>query len=104
MPSDTLTVPQDAAAKDCARPPRKNLIRKKPHVYFRGVPPLPTFDLAKLAPSQIMTQREVAAAVRRSVSTLASWRQENPDHPLRWEKRHGRVIYRVRDVRKYLGS
>jgi hypothetical protein len=60
--------------------------------------------LYKLAPDQILTAKEVAAVIRRSLSTLDSWRQHNPNHPLKWEKLDGRIAYRVRNVRAYLAS
>ncbi|WP_338830231.1 hypothetical protein [Bradyrhizobium sp. 27S5] len=76
--------------------------RKKKRERNRGVPPLPTFDLYKLAPHQGLTQRETASVIRRAEATLESWRRYKPDHRLKWKKVHGRILYEAGDVRAYL--
>jgi hypothetical protein len=66
------------------------------------VPPLPDFDIDKLAPGTLLTATEVAAMLRRSLACLENWRLLHPEHPLRWRRLAGRVVYEVRAVRAFL--
>lgn len=66
-----------------SRPPFQKIVRKKPRKRFRGTPPPLTFDLDALPPSTLLSETEVAAAVRRAKSTLEVWRKQK-DHPMRW--------------------
>ena len=50
---------------------------------FRGVPPPVTFDFDALADGALLSETDVAAILRMSTNTVASWRQR-PDHPLRF--------------------
>jgi hypothetical protein len=85
-----------------AKTARKKIQRTKPRTRFRGVPPPPLFDLSKLADTQLLTQIETAAVIRRAQSTLESWRFYRPDHPLRWRRVGGRIMYQVGVVREFL--
>jgi hypothetical protein len=65
------------------------------------MPPPLMFDLNELPESTLLTETEAAAACRRSKSTLEAWRKQ-PDHPLRWRRVGGRVLYEVVPVRVFL--
>jgi hypothetical protein len=79
-----------------------NFVRKKPRPKrFRGIPPLPTFDIDKLPPSTRLTEAETAAVLRRSKSCLEGWRKQ-PDHPLEWDRVAGRILYRLPSVQALL--
>jgi hypothetical protein len=87
-----------------SRRSRKDLrviVRKKPRQRFRGVPPPLTFDIDTLPEGTFLTETETAAALRRSKSTLEGWRQR-PDHPLKWRRVAGRVIYELPSIRALL--
>jgi hypothetical protein len=66
----------------------------------RSMPPLPMFDFEALADGTHLNQVETAAVLRRSVSCLENWRKD-PEHPLKWQRVAGRVIYTARAIRKY---
>jgi|AmaraimetFIIA100_FD_contig_71_397458_length_871_multi_4_in_0_out_0_2 hypothetical protein len=70
---------------------------------FRGVPPVPVnFSLAALADDALLTEYEVAAALRVSTNTLGCWRQQ-PAHALRWlTLPNGFVRYQVSAIRAFL--
>src|SRR5262249_21704737 len=91
-----------AARKGRTRPPFKTIPHKTQRKRFRGTPAPPKFDLDELAPSQVLTERETASVTRRSQSTLESWRRYQPDHPLKWRRIDGRIMYEVRHIRQFL--
>jgi len=71
---------------------------------FRGVPPLPTFDFAKIADGQLLTDFETAQVLRVSTATLEAWRQRQ-GHGLRWVAIAGGFVrYRAGDIRAFLAS
>lgn len=82
--------------------PLAEIQRKKKRERFRGVPPLPTFDIDTLAPGTFLTETEVAALLRRSTACLENWRLMDTEHQLRWRKIAGRILYEVRAVRAFL--
>ena len=85
------------------RPPIGKLVRTKPPPKrFRGVPPPLTFDLDALPASTLLTESETAAACRRSRSALENWRLQQPDHPLRWRRVGGRILYELASIRAFL--
>jgi hypothetical protein len=83
------------------RPSLRRIVRKKPRKRFRGIPPPLTFDLDALPGSTRLNDTETAAAVRRAKFTLAVWRKQ-PDHPLRWRRVGGRVLYELSSIRAFL--
>jgi hypothetical protein len=83
------------------RPPFQRIVRKKPRERFRGTPPPLTFDLDALPDSTLLNDSETAAACRRSKSTLEVWRKQ-PDHPLKWRRVGGRVLYELPSIRAFL--
>jgi hypothetical protein len=83
------------------RPPFQKIFRKKPRERFRGTPPPLTFDLDALPSSTLLSETEAAAAVRRAKSTLEVWRKQK-DHPLRWRRVGGRVLYELSSIRAFL--
>jgi hypothetical protein len=88
--------------KIAERKARQKKLHKKRRKRDRSTPPLPTFDFAMLADSTALTERECASVLRRSLSCLQNWRLD-PEHPLKWERIAGRVIYtagNIRDFRK----
>jgi hypothetical protein len=85
------------------RPSLEKLIRTKPRPKrFRGVPPPLAFDLDALPGGTWLTEAETAAAIRRSMSALENWRLQQPDHPLKWRKVGGRILYELSSIRAYL--
>jgi hypothetical protein len=80
---------------------RLAIIRKKARKQFRGMPPPLAFDLDTLPDSTLLNETETAAACRRAKSTLAVWRTQ-PDHPLKWRRVGGRVLYEVPSIRAFL--
>jgi hypothetical protein len=56
---------------------------KRDHHGDRSVPPPLDFDVWGLPDSTLLTERDVAAAGRWAVATVAKWRLD-PDHPLKW--------------------
>jgi hypothetical protein len=90
-----------AVAQERAQPSLK-IQRKKPRPKrFRGTPPPLTFDLDELPGSTRLNVPETAAAVRRSMSVLELWRKQK-DHPLRWWRVGGRVLYELSSIRAFL--
>ena len=90
-----------AVAREPSRPSLK-IQRKKPRCKrFRGMPPPLTFDLDELPESTLLNETETAAACRRAKSTLEVWRKQ-PDHPLRWRRVGGRVLYELASIRAFL--
>ena len=82
--------------------PSLKIQRKKPRCKrFRGMPPPLTFDLDELPESTLLNETETAAACRRAKSTLEVWRKQ-PDHPLRWRRVGGRVLYELASIRAFL--
>jgi hypothetical protein len=71
---------------------------------FRGVPPPPTnFSLASLADDALLTEFEVAAALRLSTNTLGAWRKQSA-HPLQWlALPNGYIRYTALHLRQFLG-
>jgi hypothetical protein len=84
-----------------SRRPLPSIFRKKKRKRFRGIPPPLTFDLDALPANTLLTETEVAAACRRAKSTLEFWRKQ-PDHPLRWRRVAGRVLYELSSIRAFL--
>jgi hypothetical protein len=78
--------------------PPLQIVRRKPRKRFRGIPPPLTFDLDALPASTLLSETEAAAALRRAKSTLEVWRKQ-PDHPLRWRRVAGRVMYELPSIR-----
>jgi hypothetical protein len=68
---------------------------------FRGIPPPPTFDVNALSNGTLLTETETAGIVRRSKACLSNWRKYS-DHPLRWRKVAGRVLYELSSIREFL--
>jgi hypothetical protein len=87
--------------QSCSRPSLQRIIRKKPRQRFRGTPPPLTFDLDALPDSTLLNESETAAACRRAKSTLEVWRKQ-ADHPLRWRRVAGRVLYELSAIRAFL--
>jgi len=79
----------------------QKIVRKKPRKRFRGVPPPLTFDLNALPDSTLLSETESASAVRRAKSTLEVWRKQ-ADHPLRWRRVGGRILYELPSIRDFL--
>jgi hypothetical protein len=79
----------------------QKILRKKPRKRFRGIPPPLTFDLDALPANTLLSETEAAAACRRAKSTLEVWRKQ-PDHPLRWRRVAGRVLYELSSIRAFL--
>jgi hypothetical protein len=77
------------------------IVRKKPRRRFRGMPPPLTFDIDALPDSTRLTETETAAAIRRPKSALGNWRTL-PDHPLKWRRVGGRVLYELPSIREFL--
>ncbi len=84
-----------------SRPPSQKIIRKKPRRRFRGTPPPLTFDLEPLPDSTLLNETETAAACRRAKATLEVWRKQ-PDHPLKWRRVGGRILYELSSIRAFL--
>lgn len=84
-----------------SRPSLKRIVRKKPRTRFRGTPPPLTFDIDALPDSTLLNESETAAACRRAKSTLEFWRRQ-ADHPLRWRRVGGRVLYELSSIRAFL--
>jgi hypothetical protein len=71
---------------------------------FRGVPPPVTFDFDALADGALLSETDVAAILRMSTNTVASWRQR-PDHPLRFlVLPNGFIRYTAGHIREFLAS
>jgi hypothetical protein len=108
-----LTDIDRSGAQPSATPKRRGRYRKKhagkpiqitsnkPRIRFRGTPPPLAFDIAKLPASTLLTEREAAAVMRRPMATLEYWRQI-PDHPLRWRRANGRLLYELGTVLEFL--
>ena len=84
-----------------SRQPFQKIFRKKPRKRFRGVPPPLPFDLGALPDNTLLNETETAAACRRAKSTLEVWRKQ-PDHPLRWRRVAGRILYELGSIRAFL--
>jgi hypothetical protein len=84
-----------------SRRPLQSIFRKKKRKRFRGTPPPLTYDLDALPANTLLTETETAAACRRAKSTLEVWRKQ-PDHPLRWRRVGGRVLYELSSIRTFL--
>jgi hypothetical protein len=97
--SDLDVAQPRAQARSYAR--LQKISRKKPRTRFRGTPPPLTFDLDALPDSAFLNQNETAAAVRRAKSTLEVWRKQ-PDHPLKWRRVGGRLLYELPSIRTFL--
>jgi hypothetical protein len=83
------------------RPSPQRIVRKKPRKRFRGTPPPLTFDLDALPANTLLSETEAAAACRRAKATLEVWRK-HPDHPLRWRRVAGRILYELSSIRAFL--
>jgi hypothetical protein len=77
------------------------LVRKKPRKRFRSVPPPFPFDIDTLPNSTRVTSIEAAAIIRRPVTALETWRRI-PNHPLRWRRVGGRILYDLGSIREFL--
>jgi hypothetical protein len=84
-----------------SRPPLHRIVPKKPRKRFRGTPPPLPFDIQSLPDSTLLTDTETAAAIRRSKACLENWRKY-PDHPLKWRRVNGRVLYEITSIRALL--
>lgn len=84
-----------------SRPLFRKILRKKPRKRFRGTPPPLTFDIDTLPDSTLLNETETAAAFRRAKSTLEVWRKR-ADHPLKWRRVGGRVLYELSSIRAFL--
>src|SRR5215471_4698335 len=84
-----------------SHPSLQRIVRKKPRKRFRGTPPPLTFDLDALPDSTLLNESETAAACRRAKSTLEVWRKQ-ADHPLRWRRVAGRMLYELSSIREFL--
>lgn len=91
--------PQDAAQ---ANKPTEFGFRKSPKKRFRGTPPPSVIDLATLPATSFLSEHEVAAILRRPKVSLEYWRRKVPDHPLKWRRIAGRVLYEVASLRELL--
>jgi hypothetical protein len=80
--------------------PLREIVRKK-RLRFRGVPAPFAFNIDTLPDSTFLTETEVAAILRRSTPCLQNWRRY-PDHPLRWRRVAGRILYDLKTVREFL--
>jgi hypothetical protein len=96
---------EGARSRPLSRNPRGKKLkieRKKPRPKrFRGIPPPPTFDIDALPGSVRLNDTEAAAALRRSKACLENWRKD-PDHPLKWSRIAGRILYEVSSIRALL--
>jgi hypothetical protein len=119
METTSAAVPEGSAATPSAAPegsavtpalktagkPRKeakDIVRLKPRVPRpRSVPPPLTFDFGALPACTLLTEIETAAALRRKPPTLEFWRTQ-PNHPLRWRKVGGRILYELASIREFL--
>ncbi len=82
-------------------PSLPRIVRKKPRKRFRGTPPPLRFDLDELPDNTLLNETETAAACRRAKSTLEVWRKQ-PEHPLRWRRVAGRILYELGSIRAFL--
>jgi hypothetical protein len=94
--------PPEAAKKRKPRTPLKDVVRKKPRRHRRGVPPPLSVDIDALPDSTRLTQTETAAVIRRSTATLENWRLTQPNHPLKWSRVAGRILYELGSIRALL--
>jgi hypothetical protein len=63
-----------------------------------------TFDFDALADGALLSETDVAAILRMSTNTVASWRQR-PDHPLRFlVLPNGFIRYTAGHIREFLAS
>jgi hypothetical protein len=77
---------------------------KRAHRGFRGTPPPIAFDFDALADSALLSEIDVAAILRLSTNTVASWRQQ-PTHLLRWlVLPNGFIRYTAAALRAYLAG
>jgi hypothetical protein len=86
------------------RPPRPvGPVKKYPPApnRFRGVPPPPKFSVSELPDDAFLNETETAGLIRRSKACLTNWRRF-PDHPLRWRRIAGRVLYELASIRAFL--
>jgi hypothetical protein len=84
-----------------SRRPLQSIFRKKKRERFRGTPPPLPFDIHSLPDSTLLTDTETAAAIRRSKACLENWRKY-ADHPLKWRRVNGRVLYEITSIRALL--
>jgi hypothetical protein len=84
-----------------SRPSLPKIVRKKPRKRFRGTPPPLPWGLDALPDGTLLSETETAAACRRAKSTLEVWRKD-PDHPLKWRRVGGRILYEVPSIRAFL--
>ena len=75
--------------------------RKRKRREQRGVPPLPTFSLTALADDVLLTQKEVAAWKRESVTWTEKQRFEKRDG-LEWKYIGGRPRCTVKSLKKVM--
>jgi hypothetical protein len=86
------------------RPPRPvGPVKKYPPApnRFRGVPPPPRFSVSELPDDAFLNETETAGLIRRSKACLTNWRRF-PNHPLRWRRIAGRVLYELASIRAFL--
>jgi hypothetical protein len=82
--------------------PLEEIERKKKRRRFRGVPEPLAIDIDALPDSARLNQKETAAILRRAEATLENWRLMHPDHPLKWTRVAGRILYEVGTIRTLL--
>jgi len=75
--------------------------KQPPRARKKLVPSPLRFDLNALPGTGFLTERETAAALRRSPMVLTRWRKE-PNHPLRLRMIGDRLMYEARSVREFL--
>jgi hypothetical protein len=80
--------------------PLREIARKKRR-RDRSVPPPFPFDIGTLPDSTLLAEAEVSAIIRRTPPCLQNWRKY-PDHPLRWRRVGGRILYELGSVREFL--
>jgi hypothetical protein len=66
-----------------------------------AAPAAADFDLDALPANTLLSETETAAAVRRAKSTLEVWRKQ-ADHPLKWRRVGGRILYELSSIRAFL--
>ena len=99
---------QDMQAARAALAAKRKAVKRRPlelraHARRNGIPPHPSFDLATLPGSALLTVFECAQVLRKSLSTLRKY-QHTAGHPLRFEKIAGRPMCRVGALRDFIAG
>lgn len=93
-------LPSQSQAQPCTSPEFN--FRKSPKKRFRGTPPPSTIDIATLPDTAFLSEHETAAFLRRPKVSLEYWRRHVPNHPLKWRRIAGRILYEVSSLRELL--